>query len=237
VTHAEAIEYLSREVQRTMGSSLAKLVLYGRIAAGKAGEGSDIDMAAIHFGEARTVLQKVSDIALETAPRYGEVIECIPISVHGFRTGARRSFLREVGRGRVLFEMDEKEAITQEARGYLMLAGQYRSYAKGALERGENRAAIDLGYNGAELLVKALIPARGGALTQTHGVLLQQLGRMYVRGGILGRSVGAELHNALILRSKARYDPTTHLVREEAEDVLRLIETLATALSRELPTR
>lgn len=238
MSRAEAIEYFSREVQRTMGSSLAKLILYGSVAAGEAGEGSDIVMAAIHFGDGRTVLQKVADIAFETVLRYGEIIECIPISAHEIRAGApRSSFLREVGRGRVLFEMDEKEAIAQEAREYMMLADEYRSYAKGALERGEHRAAIDLGYNGAELLVKALILIRGESLAQTHGDLLQQFGRMYVLGGSLDRSVGAELHKAPILRSKARYDPKALLVREDAEAVLRLIETLATALSRDLPSK
>ncbi len=238
MSRVEAIEYFSREVQRTMGSSLAKLILYGSVATGEAGEGSDIVMAAIHFGDGRTVLQKVADIAFETVLRYGEIIECIPISAHEIRAGApRSSFLREVGRGRVLFEMDEKEAIAQEAREYMMLADEYRSYAKGALERGEHRAAIDLGYNGAELLVKALILIRGEPLAQTHGDLLQQFGRMYVLGGSLDRSVGAELHKAPILRSKARYDPKALLVREDAEAVLGLIKTLATALSRDLPSK
>lgn len=238
MSRVEAIDYFSREVQRTMGSSLAKLILYGSVATGEAGEGSDIVMAAIHFGDGRTVLQKVADIAFETVLRYGEIIECIPISAHEIRAGApRSSFLREVGRGRVLFEMDEKEAIVQEAREYMMLADEYRSYAKGALERGEHRAAIDLGYNGAELLVKALILIRGEPLAQTHGDLLQQFGRMYVLGGSLDRSVGAELHKAPILRSKARYDPKALLVREDAEAVLGLIKTLATALSRDLPSK
>ncbi len=238
MSRVEAIDYFSREVQRTMGSSLAKLILYGSVATGEAGEGSDIVMAAIHFGDGRTVLQKVADIAFETVLRYGEIIECIPISAHEIRAGApRSSFLREVGRGRVLFEMDEKEAIAQEAREYMMLADEYRSYAKGALERGEHRAAIDLGYNGAELLVKALILIRGEPLAQTHGDLLQQFGRMYVLGGSLDRSVGAELHKAPILRSKARYDPKALLVREDAEAVLGLIKTLATALSRDLPSK
>lgn len=126
---AEAIGYFSREMQRAIRSSLAKLILYGSAATGEAGEGSDIDLAAIHFGGGKEVLERVAEVGFETALRYGEIIECIPISVHEFRAGADRSFfLREVRRGRVLFEMDEKESIRQEAGEYLALAREYRSF-------------------------------------------------------------------------------------------------------------
>lgn len=235
MNRAEAIEYFSRELQRAMGPSLARLMLYGSVATGEAEVGSDIDIAAIHFGGETDVLDRVAEIGFETALRYGEIVECIPISVHEFRKGAHHSFfLREVQRGRVLFEMDEKDAIRQEAGEYFGLADEYRSYAKAALERGENRAAVDLGYNAAELLVKALILVRGESLAQTHGGIVQQFGRLYVMSGTLDRSVGADLHKALILRGKARYDPKALLTKEDAGTVLQLVGVLASRLSGEI---
>jgi uncharacterized protein (UPF0332 family)/predicted nucleotidyltransferase len=235
VSRTESIEYFSREVQRALGPSLAKLILYGSTATGEAQPGSDIDIAAIHFGSGREVLDRAAEIGFETALRYGEIIECIPISVHEYRHGGDRSFfLREVRRGRILFEMDEKGAIRQEASEYLALAEEYRSFAKGALERGEYRAAVDLGYNAAEVLVKALILLRGESLAQTHGGIVQQFGRLYVVGGRLDKRLGSDLHKALLLRGKARYDPKALLAREDAETILVLIETLVNHLSRDL---
>ncbi len=235
MSKAEAIEYFSREVQRGMGPSLAKLILYGSTATGEAGAGSDIDIAAIHFGDSREALDRVAEAGFEAALRYGEIIECIPISVHEYRHGGGHSFfVKAVRSGGVLFQMDEKDAIRQEAAEYLELADEYRSYAKGALERGEFRAAVDLGYNAAEVLVKALINVQGEILTQIHGGIVQQFGRLYVLSGSLGRSMGADMHKALIRRGKARYDPKALLTREDAETVLGLIQILSDRLSSEL---
>jgi uncharacterized protein (UPF0332 family) len=235
VGRTESIEYFTREVQRALGPCLAKLILYGSTATGEAEPGSDIDIAAIHFGGEGQILERVAEIGFETALRYGEIVECVPISVHEYRHGADRSFfLREVQRGRILFEMDEKEAIRQEASEYLALAEEYRSFAHGALDRGEHRAAVDLGYNAAEVLVKALILLRGESLAQTHGGIVQQFGRLYVVSGTLNKRVGADLHKALLLRGKARYDPKALLARDDAETVLELIEILANHLSHGL---
>ena len=146
MSRTDAIDYFSRELRQAMGSSLARLILYGSVATGEAGERSDIDIVAVHFGGAKDALDRVAEIGFETALRYGQLVECIPISAHEFRAGANRSFfLREVGRGRVLFEMDEKDAVRQEAGEYSGLAEEYRSYARSALERGECRPAVDIG--------------------------------------------------------------------------------------------
>lgn len=208
MSRAEAIEYFSREAQRSMGPLLAKLILYGSAATGEAGEGSDIDIAVIHFGSGKEVLEKAAEISFEATLRYGETIEAIPVSVHEFRAGADRSFfLREIRRGRVLYEMDEKEALRQEAAEYLALARDDEAFAGGTLERGAHRAAVDLGSNAAELLVKALILVRGEPLARAHSGIAQQFGRLYVLRGGMEKAAGTRLRQALILRGRARYDP------------------------------
>jgi uncharacterized protein (UPF0332 family) len=69
------------------------------------------------------------------------------------------------------------------------------------------RAAIDLGQNSIELVLKALILVKGEALPRSHGGYIHKFGELYVVKGEVEREVITRLYRALELRNKARYDP------------------------------
>ncbi|MGC8983364.1 MAG: hypothetical protein ACP5KA_06430, partial [Desulfurococcaceae archaeon] len=67
---------------------------------------------------------------------------------------------------------------------------------------------------------------KGESLAKAHGGLLTQFGRLYVESGEIAKEAGRALHEALMLRNRAKYNPRAQLRREEAERVIKLAETL-----------
>ena len=114
------------------------------------------------------------------------------------------------------------EAYVLEAQGYVDLADEFLTYARDAVERNELRPALDEGYNAVELLLKALILAKGKSLASSHGGIVQQFGQLYVVEGELEKEIGKRVRRALTLRNKARYDPHADLKEEDARAILEL---------------
>ncbi len=84
------------------------------------------------------------------------------------------------------------------------------------------RAAIDLGQNAVELLLKALIIASGHPLPRTHGGYVHKFGEIYVVAGKAPRDLVTKLYRALELGNKARYDPDYEPTSLDVEEVLKV---------------
>jgi uncharacterized protein (UPF0332 family) len=140
---------------------------------------------------------------------------------------------REVKGGRVLYAMPKEEAWKLEAGDYLELAKEFVTYAKGALRRREYRSAVDQAYNGLELAMKALILLRSERLARSHGGIVQQFGRLYVKDSPLKREIGRSVGRALRLRGMARYDPRAQITSEDAKAVFKTAQELLSFLEKE----
>jgi uncharacterized protein (UPF0332 family) len=82
------------------------------------------------------------------------------------------------------------------------------------------RAAIDLGQNAIELVLKALILIRGEALPRSHGGYIHKFGELYVVKGEVEREIVTKLYRALELRNKARYDPDYKPLEVDVSEVV-----------------
>jgi uncharacterized protein (UPF0332 family) len=233
-TKQRALEYfVSRALQELKGQ-LVKIFLFGSLARGDFDKASDIDLLVIYSGDKDDFLGKLDEIAFDTAVQHGELLEAIPMSIHEFRARESSSFLlREVKGGRVLYAMPKEEALKLEAGDYLELAKEFVTYAKGALRRREYRSAVDQAYNGLELAMKALILLRSERLARSHGGIVQQFGRLYVKDGPLKREIGRSVGRALRLRGMARYDPRAQITSEDAKAVFKTAQELLSFLEKE----
>lgn len=93
---------------------------------GKATDDSDIDVLMIYYGDERLFVDSLSEISFDTALKFGELIEPIPISIYEYRARSCRSFfLNQAEKEKVLYKMDDKEA-----NDYLSLKGRKRSWKK-----------------------------------------------------------------------------------------------------------
>lgn len=232
---AEVLRYYVEELRRRLGDKLVKVILFGSYARGVADEHSDIDALVVHRGDENEVRALVADATLETCLKCNAPLEPITMGVHEFRSES--PFVKEVEKsGVVLYSVDPEEEVLGLAADYLPLIEEYLSYARECLEKGRYRLAVDLGYNAAELAVRALVLLKGETLARTHGGLAAQFARLYVGSGEVEREVGRALHEALMLRSRARYDPRAVVGREEAEKVVKLAERLLDILKKKIET-
>jgi len=233
-TKQRALEYFVSRALRELKGQIVKIFLFGSFARGDCDKASDIDLLVIYSGDKDDYLAKLDEIAFDTALQYGELIEAIPMSIHEFRARESSSFLlREAKEGRILYAMPKEEALKLEASDYLELAEEFIAYAKGALKRREYRSAVDQAYNGLELVIKALILLRGERLARSHGGIVQQFGRLYVKDGPLKREIGRSVGRALRLRGMARYDPRAQITPEDAQAVLKTAQELLSFLEKE----
>ncbi len=222
---AEALKEFVNALRAKLGDRLVKVVLFGSYAKGLADEFSDVDVLVVHRGDEAEVRAAVAYVTLEVGLKYNVPLEPIVMNVHEFQE--ETLFTREVKKfGIVLYSANPGDEALELAAEYVPLIEEYLSSARECLGKGKYRLAVDLEYNAAELAIRVLIMLKGEPLAKTHGGLLTQFGRLYIESGEVAKEVGRALHEALMLRNKARYDPRAQLKRENAEEVIELAETL-----------
>jgi len=62
--------------------------------------------------------------------------------------------------------------------------------------------------------------------------ILDQFGRLYVLSNEVDRETGRRLHEALILRNRARYDPRATLTKEQASKALECADNVVEIIER-----
>ncbi len=138
-------------------------------------------------------------------------------------------FIHDVERwGKVLHNNPEVERRMIEK--IVELADNYCNYALKCRELLMYRAAIDLGQNAVELLLKALIIASGETLP--HGGYIHKFGELYVLKGKIPRDIMTKLYKALELRNRARYDPDYEPTELDAEAVLETYRELRNMMQK-----
>jgi len=238
-TKRKALEIFISKLKAEVGDKLLGIYLFGSTAKGEVTPQSDIDVLVVYSDMAEEELLKViSDIGFQIACDLGELIEPVVMSKEEYESSLGSSpFLWEVLRfGVPLFTKLKGTEWKLDFKGYLKLAQEFLSYAEDALKDKKVRLAIDTGYNACELLVKALIISSGEKLASSHGGIVGQFGRLFVKTGKFEPEVGRNLNLSLALRARARYQPDATLEVSDAELVISLAKTLL-SFAQEVTTR
>ncbi len=220
-----AARFLELLLQSSMGPKVARVVLFGSLAEGRARPGSDVDLLVFGTGPLPDLSAAAADAAFEVAVETGESVE--PLVYCTDDLAYPSWFIAQAVRyGKELYAMDEERLRQEEAEVLLDLAREYRESAQHAAAHGFFRMAVDAAYNGAELAVKALILLAGASRPTSHGGVVQTFGRLYVQAGRAPRELARRLGMGLELRNKARYDGHARIRSEDAQEVLRLVDDL-----------
>jgi len=211
---------------RRLKGRLFKVVLFGSVAKGLSDVDSDVDLLVVVDRVTDDVRRVVAETAFEVSTRSREPIEYVIMGLEEYRAKSYGNpFIYEVERyGRVLYcdPKPEEEAVKK----LIELAEEYHGYSLRCVQQLMYRPAIDLGQNAIELVLKALILAKGEALPRSHGGYIHKFGEAYVLRGEVGRDVIAKLYRALELRNKARYDPEYSPTEADASEVIQTYEEL-----------
>lgn len=73
---------------------------------------------------------------------------------------------------------------------------------------------------------KALLLKKLDDLPGSHGGIVNKFGELYVKSGEVPYSIGRNLHNALLLRNRAKYKWETKISQNEYEEVHSLVKEL-----------
>jgi len=216
----------TEQILKELGGRVCKVVLFGSVAKGTADADSDIDVLVVVDSVAEDVRRVVAGASFQAGLRYNESIEYMLMDLEEYRSrGPDDPFVYEVERwGRVLYEDPESER--QRALKLVELAEEYYNYAEKCGRNLMYRAAIDLGQNAIELLLKASILAKGEPLPRTHGGYIHKFGELYVLPGEVRREILSKLYRVLELRNRARYDPDYNPSEMDVTEALQLYKEL-----------
>ena len=121
-----------------------------------------------------------------------------------------------------------------EAKSYLALAKIYLDIAIGIPVKGQKRrGVVDEAYNAAELGAKGLLVLKLDFLPGTHGGVVNKLGEIYVKTGILNKETGRNLRRGLNFRNQARYERKAKITDKMCSEVLNLAKQLIKFLEKE----
>lgn len=222
----------SRSVAEVFKGRVYRVVLFGSLAKGLAEADSDIDVLVILDNVQDIDSDRLAELALYTSLECGEPIEYVVMSVEEYRLKEADSpFIGEVKRwGMILYE-DSGVEISRALK-LVDLAMEYYDFSVRARDSLMYRAAIDLGHNAVELLVKALIMVRGEPLPRTHGGYIKRFSEIYLSSNLVNREVVVRLYRVLALWNKAGYDPDYNPTVDDVEYVLTTFNKLREVVRR-----
>lgn len=214
-------------------TQIAKIVLFGSVAKGSAKKHSDVDILVLGTNG----LDKLSDLCaetqLETYARYQESVEPLVYSLEDLRT-PNYFLYRAAHYGKEVYTMKKEELKRSEARNYLSLSEEYLEGAQMALKAKSFRIAVDAAYNAAELCAKGLLLFELEEVPGSHGGIIGEFGRLYVKRDKAPKELGRRLNRGLETRNKARYDFNAEINREKAKELIKLAEEMQALLGKKL---
>jgi uncharacterized protein (UPF0332 family)/predicted nucleotidyltransferase len=205
--HLAAVEHFSRILLKDgVKERIAKLIVFGSVASGKATPESDVDLLVLATDDLEAVSQACAEASLQTAIETQVSVEPLVYCLDQLEHPHSLFLAEAITSGKEIYSMAEPELSRAEARGFLNLAQVYREAAERAVAADDFRIAADVAYNAAELCVKALLLLSGETIPRTHGGILTRFADLYVRQGRIPETLGRDLHLGLERRNKARYD-------------------------------
>lgn len=225
--HYRKLLALQRFVDRLLASPVrphvAKIFLFGSVAAGDPHPHSDVDLLLVGAGHLQEVESHSREIAYAVLLETGEICQPLVFSLGRWQAGDSH-FLTEVHQtGKEIYTMDAEALAYRTAQNLYLLAGEYLQVAERLLAEGEWRVAIDVAYNAAELCAKAFLVGKVERTPSRHGSIVQKFSEIYIlREGRFPPGLGHRLHQALNYRHDARYVYEAVITREMAQEVFAL---------------
>jgi len=218
-------EFTDILIQR-LGGKLFKVVLFGSVAKGLCDKDSDVDLLVIVDNITDDVRRIVAEAAFEASIKLHEAIEYIVMSLEEYRMKSLGNpLIYEIENyGKVLYYDPKPEE--EMVKKLIELAEEYHNYALKCMQQLMYRPAVDLGQNAIELILKALILAKGETLPKSHGGYIHKFGEIYVIRGEVDRGIITKLYRALEIRNKARYDPEYIPVEVDANEIIQTYEEI-----------
>ena len=226
-----ALKYFKERLLKSEARDLiAKIVLFGSVARGEAGEESDIDVLVFALGDLRKVREACADASLWTSIETGESVQPLVYCIDELRFPSFFIY-KSVREGKVVFEMEREEMLRREAEGYLDLAETYFESFKMLKQANMYRVAVDVGYNAVELCIKALILLRAGEIPRTHGGIVKKFGEIFMKSGEIPSEIGG---NCIFHLGTGTRRASHARITEDMDDVENLIKFLIGFLEREI---
>ena len=130
--------------------------------------------------------------------------------------------------------MDERSLKLKEAQNHLALAEEYAAGARESHASARYRIAADTAYNACELCAKALLLLELDEIPFSHGGVVGEFSRLFVKTEQLPKEVGRSMHKALDLRNKARYVYNADISASDSQEVIELAGKLLALVSEKL---
>lgn len=229
----EASRFVEFLLSRPVAAKVAKVLVFGSVAKGRATADSDVDILIVTLnGDA--VAEQIDDALLDFHGQSAAPLEVVTCALSEILPATDYFVLNVLRYGKEIYSMPQDEIKRAAARDLAALAREYLEASEEATERGRHRLAADGGYNAAELAAKGLILLKVDDLPGSHGGIVQLFGSLYVQSGEVDRELGRQLNTALRLRNLARYRYDAIVSRQDVEAVLRLAKQLLARLESQL---
>ena len=226
--------FLHRLLGGQIKDHIAKVILFGSVAKGKAQKESDIDVLIVALDHLEEIGEVSVDASIETGMETEESIEplvCTIDEIHFLRSYFIYNALRL---GKEVYTMDPVQLKRSEAEQYLRLSREYLDGAKRLAEEENYRIGVDAGYNAAELALKGLLLFKLDDMPTTHGGLVHRFGDLYVRTGEADKQITRALGTGMKTRNEARYRYDVIIVEEHFVPILALATTLQNMLAEKI---
>jgi uncharacterized protein (UPF0332 family)/predicted nucleotidyltransferase len=229
----KVVKEFGREVSKLLGKEAVAIVAFGSRVKGGYKPQSDYDLLLVYRRDREKAEEAAATAALNLSSKMGIGVEPVVISLHDFKRNSY--FVKRVKQEGFVYRLDEKDEVEKrEAVEFLYLAEDFLKAARVLLRHGFLRAAVDEAYNTCELAVKALLLWSGKEIPSSHGGLVAEFGRTFVLKGRVKKEMGKDLSKSLEKRNRARYDPTTEIIEEDAKFVLSTAEKLVKFANEEI---
>lgn len=231
----KALEYFSSHLLSSPGGKhVGKIILFGSLVNNEIRAESDVDVLILALNNLNEVEDAAAEASLDTGLEIGESVEPLVYCVDEWRYPSSYFLYSITCNGKEIYSMDEKHIRKEESRGYRDLAAEYLEGSIKCLMSGDFRLAVDAAYNAAELCAKGLLLFKLDKLPSSHGGVVTKFSELFIKEGLASKNLGRALNKALALRNKSRYDRHTRIGKEDAEEVQRIAEEMATLLDKEL---
>lgn len=225
--------FVSHLLESPTWPHIAKVLLHGSVVEGTAQPESDVDVLVFQIGAPKMVADICDEASFQVAMEVSESIEPLIYSWGEYHHPSSYFVYQAIQQGEEFYSMEAEELRREEVEGLYDLSAEYLEGAKELEERGRYRLAIDAACNAAELAVKGLVFLKAERLPKTHGGVVNRLGELYIKSGLLPTALGRQLRRSLRYRNLARYDRSATVGGEEARQTIQLAGELLTALEAE----
>jgi uncharacterized protein (UPF0332 family)/predicted nucleotidyltransferase len=228
-----AHEFVRRLTKSRIADCVIRVLLYGSTLRGDARQDSDIDLLVVAGGELDRVRRECADLSFDLMLESGELVSPLVYCPDDYRdpsyfVGMVKETAREV------YAVSDETARRREASDLVDLASRYLSMARSIFREENARGVVDLGYNAAELCVKALLLAGIGPYPKSHAGIVRHFGSHLVKAGIAEAELGRALNRGFERRNRARYDAHAAITPADAREALELADNLLVLARREL---